>query len=125
MELRRKSLGYGHRGWTWLHASKTVNSPAANHFGITDGFTGGFVGAFFVIEILDVDDEQSWRRWRPLHLSPEYEPGCNGWVISAVMRLSLPVPAKGNVGLFPPPVDALQVLLRTELVESATPLSGV
>lgn len=88
------------RGWIWLHTGIKTDGDGLARLGQMELFTGGFVGAFFLRDVVVLDEER-WEQWRASHLSRgPCPPDCFGWVIGATARLQAPVPARGSMGLF-------------------------
>jgi hypothetical protein len=96
VELRQWSTR--HLGWTWLHTGRTVDEVACSRFEMPSLFTGGFVGAFRLRDVVSLDVER-WESWRSAHLDAgRCQPNFFGWVIGQVARLSRPVGASGSQG---------------------------
>jgi hypothetical protein len=75
-------------------------------------FTGGFVGAFLLRDIVDLDVEL-WEAWRLAHLDAgPPSPNTFGWVIGSVVRLDKPVTASGSLGLYRPEASTRELLLN-------------
>jgi hypothetical protein len=109
VELRQWSTR--HRGWTWLHTGKSLDEIACQRFGMSSLFTGGFVGAFRLRDVVGLDVER-WEAWRSAHLdSGPYQPNFFGWVIGQVVRLQRSISASGNRGLYQPESSTLKQLL--------------
>jgi hypothetical protein len=112
VELRKWSTR--HRGWTWLHTGKIVDEVACRKFGMTFPFTGGFVGAFQLRDVVGLDS-QRWEVWRSAHLDPgPYQPECFGWVIGKVARLRQPIVASGSRGLYRADTSTVEKLLNEQ-----------
>jgi hypothetical protein len=89
-----------HRGWTWLHTGKTADEAAREEFGLPPLFTGGFLGAFLLRDVVSLDDER-WDAWRSVHLDAgPFQVDSFGWVIGQVAELSHPLAAPGKRGLY-------------------------
>lgn len=115
VELRRWSTR--HRGWTWLHTGRSVDESACSRFGMSFLFTGGYVGAFRLRDVVGLDFER-WEAWRPAHLDAgPYQPHCFGWVIAQVVRLQQPVAASGSRGLYRPEASTLEMLLSGQFLD--------
>lgn len=109
VELRQWSTR--HRGWTWLHTGRTVEEAACSRFGMSSLFTGGFVGAFRLRDVVGLDVER-WEVWGPAHLDAgPYQPNF-GWVIGQVLRLRRPVTALGSRGLYRADASTVKQLLN-------------
>jgi hypothetical protein len=114
VELRSWSTRY--RGWVWLHTGRTVDEVARNEWGIPSPFSGGFVGAFRLRDVVALDDAL-WEAWRSAHLNAgPYHPDVFGWVITQVVRLQQPVVAPGNRGLYRLDASKLKLLLDERLL---------
>jgi hypothetical protein len=114
VELRRWSTR--HRGWTWLHTGRTVDETTCSRFGMSSFFTGGFVGAFRLRDVVGLDVER-WEVWRPAHLDAgPYQPNFFGWVIGHVLRLERPVIASGNQGLYRADASTFKQLLSEKFL---------
>ena len=114
VELRQWSTRY--RGWIWLHTGKSADASACQLFGMSSLFTGGFVGAFRLRDVVGLDAER-WELWRPAHLDAgPYQPNFLGWVIDEVMRLQRPVAAPGNRGLYRAEAPTLNLLLSEQFL---------
>jgi hypothetical protein len=100
VELRRWSTR--HRGWTWLHTGRSVDEAACGRFGMSSLFIGGYVGAFRLRDVVDLDRER-WEAWRPAHLDDgAHPPDVFGWVVDNVVRLQSPLEGPGSQGLYRP-----------------------
>jgi hypothetical protein len=100
VELRQWSTR--HRGWIWLHTGKSFDQADFDRFGSGSLFTGGFVGAFHLRDVVPLDEER-WEAWRTSHLDlGKCPPNVFGWVITNPQRLSKPVQASGSRGLYVP-----------------------
>lgn len=114
VELRRWSTR--HRGWTWLHTGSSVDEAACNIFGASSLFTGGFLGAFRLRDVVGLDVER-WEAWRSAHLDAgPYQPNIFGWVIGQVVRLQRPIAALGSRGLYRPEALTLNLLLSEQFI---------
>jgi activating signal cointegrator 1 len=110
VELRQWSTRY--RGWTWLHTGKSMDETACSRFGMFSLFTGGYVGAFWLRDVVGLDVAR-WEVWRPAHLDAGwYQPNFFGWVIGQAVRLQRPVAASGSRGLYPVEESTLKQLLN-------------
>ncbi|MBR1004338.1 MULTISPECIES: ASCH domain-containing protein [Bradyrhizobium] len=117
VELRTWSTR--HRGWIWLHTGKSVNETACNEFGLSSLFTGGFIGAFRLRDVVALDVER-WEAWRPAHLDPgPYQPNYFGWVVSQVVRLQQPMASSGSRNLYYVEASTLKELLGMPFVGEA------
>lgn len=109
VELRQWSTRY--RGWIWLHTGQVADSSAWDEPEVASLFTGGFVGAFRLRDVADLDVER-WEAWRPAHLDAGgFQPRLFGWVVGQVARLQNPVVAQGSLGLFRADEATLRQLL--------------
>jgi activating signal cointegrator 1 len=110
VELRQWSTR--HRGWTWLHTGKAINENACLRFSLSSLFTGGFIGAFRLRDVVGLDRER-WEAWRSAHLDlGPFQPNVFGWVIGQVVRLQWPIAASGNRGLYQPEPSILKQLMN-------------
>lgn len=98
----------------WLHAS-LKSSPELEHiFGFEGLYRGGFLGSIQLAAVVPITSER-WLQWREKHLDPgQYRSGLFAWMMSAPHRFPTPVPGKGQLGLFYPPVDVVEQLQRSE-----------
>jgi hypothetical protein len=114
VELRQWSTR--HRGWTWLHTGRSVDETARSMFEMSSPFTGGFVGAFRLRDVVGLNVER-WEAWRPAHLDAgPYQPNFFGWVIGQVVRLRRPVAASGSRGLYRVEASTLKLLLDEQFL---------
>lgn len=114
VELRQWSTR--HRGWIWLHTGKTFDQVDCDRFGLSSLFTGGFVGAFRLRDVVPLDIER-WEAWRSTHLDLGKCPAnVFGWVLGNPLRLSKPVEAPGSRGLYRPEADVVARLLAQAFV---------
>jgi hypothetical protein len=114
VELRQWSTR--HRGWTWLHAGRTVDEIACSRFGMYSLFTGGFVGAFRLRDVVGLDVER-WEVWRPAHLDlGAHRPNIFGWVVGQAVRLEHTLDAAGSLGLYRPDAGVVGRLLEERFV---------
>jgi ASCH domain len=114
VELRRWSTR--HRGWTWLHTGRSVDETACSFFGVSRFFTGGFVGAFRLRDVVGLNIER-WEAWRPAHLDAgPYQSNLFGWVIGQVVRLRRPLVASGSRGLYRAEASTLKLLLDEQFL---------
>jgi ASCH domain len=114
VELRKWSTR--HRGWIWLHTGRSADESACNTFGLSSLFTGGFVGAFRLRDVVGLDDAR-WEAWRPAHLDPgPYQPNYFGWVVSQAVRLSRPMASPGSQSLYYVEASTLKELLDMPFV---------
>jgi hypothetical protein len=91
---------------------RTVDETACNRFAMSSLFTGGFVGAFYLRDIVDLDVER-WEVWRSTHLDDgPYQSNSFGWVIGQVVRLQRPVVASGTRGLYRVEASTSKQLLK-------------
>jgi ASCH domain len=117
VELRQWSTR--HRGWIWLHTGRTIDETACDRFGMSSPFTGGFVGAFRLRDVVGLDVER-WEVWRPSHLDAgPCQPNVFGWVIGQVVRLERPVTASGSRGLYRAEAPILKQLLNERFLGEA------
>ena len=115
VELRRWSTR--HRGWVWLHTGRTIDETASDRFELRVLFTGGFVGAFRLRDVVHLDAEL-WDAWRPAHLDlGAFVSDTFGWVISRTLRLQHPVAASGHQGLYRAEPSLLGRLLSERFVD--------
>lgn len=113
VELR--SWSTHRRGWIWLHTGIKTDGDALARLGPTELFTGGFVGAFYLRDVVVLDKER-WEQWRGSHLDRgPCSPDFFGWVIGATARLTTPVPARGSMGLFEVDPSLIDQLLGVPL----------
>lgn len=109
VELRRWSTQ--HRGWVWLHTGRTFDQAGCDRFGFTPLFTGGFVGAFRLRDVVPLDSER-WEAWRSTHLDlGECPANVFGWVVADPVRLARPLAAPGNRGLYRPDAEIVARLV--------------
>lgn len=100
LEIRNWSDPY--RGPVWLHAAKTVDVMAMQHFDSKNLFYGGYVGVFELDAIVRLD-EIRWKQWREQHLdSGKYVPGYFGLVIAKATRFREGLSGPGHLRLFYP-----------------------
>jgi hypothetical protein len=112
IEVRTWITNY--RGLVWLHAGRYVDEMLDLRFGITDPPRGAFVGRVQLLSITPFDHER-WELWRDRHLDPgHYRPGLFAWAMASPQRLSQPISAVGQRGLFPIEVN-LAARLRSDL----------
>lgn len=98
IEVRTWSDAY--RGPLWLHTGRREDATAGLHFGLTELFTGGFVGAVMLLDIVPFSADR-WEKWRPQHCVPGPLPAIAfAWMLSEPRRLIRPLPAAGRVHLF-------------------------
>lgn len=110
VELRQWSTRQ--RGWIWLHTGKVLDEIAYKRFQMSSLFCGGFVGAFRLRDVVQLNPER-WEAWRSTHLdSGPYHPNVYGWVIAQAVRLKRPVAGSGSRGLYPPGPSTLKQLLN-------------
>jgi len=114
VELRQWSTQ--HRGWIWLHTGKTFDEANYGRFGFTSLFTGGFVGAFRLRDVVPLDRER-WDMWRSTHLDlGDCPANVFGWVITSPLRLEKPMAAPGSRGLYRPDAELATRLLAQPFV---------
>lgn len=114
VELRQWSTR--HRGWTWLHTGRNIDEAAADRFGMPSLFTGGFVGAFRLRDVVGLDADR-WETWRAQHLDHgAHLPNIFGFVLGQTVRLKEPLEASGNRGLYRPEVSIVGRLLERPFV---------
>ncbi|WP_074447849.1 ASCH domain-containing protein [Bradyrhizobium yuanmingense] len=114
VELRQWSTQ--HRGWVWLHTGKTFDEASYSRFGFTSLFTGGFVGAFRLRDVVPLDGER-WDVWRSTHLDlGDCPANVFGWVITNPLRLEKPTAAPGSRGLYRPDAELATRLLAQPFV---------
>jgi hypothetical protein len=117
VELRQWSTR--HRGWIWLHTGLRVDEAACSRFGVSSLFTGGFIGAFRLRDVVGLDVER-WEAWRSSHLDAgPYQPNTFGWVIGEVAPLFRAVAAPGSQGLYRAQASTLQQLLSERFLNEA------
>jgi hypothetical protein len=108
LEIRAWQRSY--RGRIWIHAGKHVDEALDARFGLRHPFRGGFIGSAELTSI-ELLDEHRWEQWRHLHHdSGPFKIGMLAWVLAHPKRLARPVPAPGDLGLFPVPGDVLAEL---------------
>jgi hypothetical protein len=104
------------RGWIWLHTGKSFDQTDLDRFGFGSLFTGGFVGAFHLRDVVPLDEER-WEAWRGSHLDlGTCPPNVFGWVVTNPQRLSRPVEAAGSRGLYLPDAELVRRLLAQTFV---------
>jgi len=114
VELRRWSTR--HRGWVWLHTGKAFNETDGERFGLSSLFTGGFVGAFLLRDVVLLDAEL-WDAWQSVHLDHGERLGeVFGWVIGHPLRLAHPLPAPGSQGLYLPDPTLIERLRSQQFI---------
>jgi len=114
VELRQWSTR--HRGWTWLHTGRSVDPADCERFGLSSLFTGGFVGAFHLRDVVPLDSER-WEAWRSVHLDlGRHPPEVFGWVLANPVRLVNPVAAPGSRGLYRPDASLIARLLAQKFI---------
>ena len=119
IEVRGWSTPYS--GFLWLQTCRLFDADAAQYFALGELPLGAFVGLIEVIDIVQFDPER-WQQWRTDHLSPgSWRPGLFAWLIANPSRLTKPVPASGQQGLFAVSPDVLQRNLAS-LTEGQRPL---
>jgi len=112
IEIRRWQRSY--RGRIWIHAGKHIDEALDLRFGLRDLFRGGFIGSAELTSIETID-ERRWEAWRTQHLDPgAFQPDLFAWVLGHPRRLARPVPAPGDLGLFPIPADVLERLIEAD-----------
>ncbi|WP_377828789.1 hypothetical protein ACFKHW_37610 [Bradyrhizobium lupini] len=117
VELRQWSTQ--HRGWIWLHTGKTFGQADYDRFGFTSLFTGGFVGAFRLRDVVPLDSGR-WEAWRSTHLDlGDCPANVFGWVVADPIRLAKPITAPGTRGLYRPDGDLAARLLAQPFVGEA------
>jgi hypothetical protein len=98
IEVRGWSVTY--RGPVWLHAGQREDIEAEQHFGLTELFTGGFVGLVLLLDILPFSADR-WEKWRSQHCVLGPAPAkAFAWMLSDPRRLIPPLPAAGRLHLF-------------------------
>ncbi len=117
VELRQWSTQ--HRGWIWLHTGKAFNQADCDRFGFTSLFTGGFIGAFRLRDVVPLDIER-WEAWRSTHLDlGDCPANAFGWVLGNPLRLSKPIVAPGSRGLYRPDAELAARLLAQPFVDES------
>ena len=108
IELRTWSTDY--RGPLWVHTGLKADPDLERRFGLEALFHGGFVGQVLVSSIVRLDPYR-WQRWRERHLSEGSMPDKTyGWVLQEPIRLAYPIPAAGELGLFEPSAELVEIL---------------
>lgn len=105
IELREWSTSY--RGLLWIHAGKSASTELLERFGLEAAFRGGFIGAARLEACVRMD-ETRWRHWEPRHLAGSQPVSTGevwGWLMTVPVCFREPIPARGQQGLFVPPVD--------------------
>jgi hypothetical protein len=104
----------------WLHASLKSSPELEDMFGFKGLFRGGYIGSIQLTAVVPITMER-WLQWRDQHLDAgDYRGGLFAWIMNAPVRFHMPVPGKGQLSLFYPPIDVVQQLRRSE----AAPASG-
>ncbi len=99
-QIEVRSWSDPYRGRLWLHTGRNEDAEAGRHFGLAGLFTGGFLGAVLLLDIVPFDSER-WEKWRSQHCVPGPPPAkAFAWVLSEPRRLVRPVPAPGRLHLF-------------------------
>lgn len=94
----------------WLHAGLKSEPALEERFGLSELYRGGFIGSIELTAVIPMT-EQRWRQWRDKHLDPgEYKDGLVAWMITDPRRFRSPVPGKGQLNLFYPTPDVVQLL---------------
>lgn len=116
-----RGWGTDYRGPLWLHTGRHVDPAFEAAYGFGDLFHGGFVGRVELVSVQELDRVR-WDRWRTRHLVVgPLRPPQFGWILRAPQRLTQPLPAPGQLGLFEPPPP---VLIALERGLSGSPHSG-
>jgi ASCH domain len=103
-----------YRGRMWLHVGLKSNPELEVGFGFKDLYRGGFVGSIELIAVVPITEER-WMQWRDKHLDPGgYHSGLVAWMMGTPRRFQMPVPGKGQLYLFDPPMDVAEQLKRSE-----------
>lgn len=98
IEVRAWDTNY--RGPIWLHTGRHVDSVLEAAYGFEDLFHGGFVGLIEIVSTVALDQAR-WERWRTRHLVVgSFVPRMFGWILRGARRLTEPLPAPGQLGLF-------------------------
>jgi hypothetical protein len=117
IELREWPTPY--RGLLWIHAGKSASAELLERFGLGTAFRGGFVGAATLAACIRMD-ESRWRQWESRHLAggqiPD-SPEVWAWLMTGAVRFREPIPSRGQLKLFTPPID-VQRQLETALREA-------
>jgi hypothetical protein len=99
IEVRTWNTAY--RGRVWIHAGKKIDESALSRFDLPDSlFLGGYVGS---VEILRIESftYASWSQLREKHLDVgPLRPNTFAWFLGNEERLSEPLQAPGQIGLF-------------------------
>lgn len=115
IEIRSWPTDY--RGRIWLHAAIKRDDDLSQDFGFGELYGGGFVGSIELLAVVPLTQER-WMQWRDKHLDRgTFRSGLVAWLVDAPKRFPMPIPSKGQVGLFRPPADLAQ---RLSLAESAS-----
>jgi hypothetical protein len=117
IEIRRWQRAY--RGRIWIHAAKHVDEGLDRRFGLAGLYRGGFIGSAELTSI-EAIDERCWEAWRGLHLDTgPFQPDLFAWVLAHPRRLSWPVAAPGDLGLFSVPAEILEKLIEADRAAGA------
>lgn len=103
-EIRSRNMKY--RGLLILHASKKVNSDAAQQLGIDPRKVdrGAFVGCAYLSNVRPYTKSDARILKRNKAVAGKWEPDLYALVLKNVRRIK-PIPCKGQLGLFKPPVS--------------------
>lgn len=113
IEIRSWATDY--RGLLWLHTGLASSPDLEKHFGFSDLFKGGYVGSIVLGAITQLDRHR-WEIWKVKHLAPSsYQPNQYAWLLSSPHRFDTPIPAKGQLGLFYPPIELDALLHQANL----------
>src|SRR6266542_3775250 len=119
IEIRSWATDY--RGRMWLHAGLKRDPELEHRFGFKALYTGGFIGSIKLVALVPMTRDR-WMQWRDRHLDPgEFRNGLIAWIVDRPRRFPMPVPSKGQLGLFNPPDEVIQQLKAADSTARSSP----
>ena len=108
IEIRQWSDGY--RGPLWIHASRTLDDAAMEHFRFPSLYTGGLIGQVDLVDILPLNPKR-WETWRERHCVPGPMPfQAVAFMLENPRQLIDPITMPGRLKLFKLPNDILDAI---------------